>query len=178
MTERKPPDMSFPSWVDKQINEAAERGAFDNLPGAGKPLPKSDEADAGQAWLRDYLRREGVPTEEMLPIPLKLRKEIERLAETVHVLRSEQEVREVVAELNERITNWRRMPIGPPIFVPLADEEAMVGRWRAGQPVAQSDASRADAGHQAGDGQPARRRWWRRLGRRRSAASASASRRP
>ncbi|MGH3204980.1 MAG: DUF1992 domain-containing protein, partial [Streptosporangiaceae bacterium] len=89
MTERKPPDLSFTSWIDRQINEAAERGAFDNLPGAGKPLPKRTDADAAQAWLRDYLRREGVSADELLPTPLKLRKETERLAETVQDLRSE-----------------------------------------------------------------------------------------
>jgi Domain of unknown function (DUF1992) len=47
MTERKPPDLSFTSWIDRQINEAAERGAFDNLPGAGKPLPDAGFAAAG-----------------------------------------------------------------------------------------------------------------------------------
>ncbi|HUA42024.1 MAG TPA: DUF1992 domain-containing protein, partial [Streptosporangiaceae bacterium] len=39
MTERKPHDVTFRSWIDQQISEAEERGAFDNLPGAGKPLP-------------------------------------------------------------------------------------------------------------------------------------------
>jgi hypothetical protein len=135
MTERKPTGMSFRTWIDEQISSAAERGAFDNLPGAGKPLPKRDEADDGQAWLRDYLRREGVPADVLLPTPLKLRKESARLAETVPALRSEQDVREVVAELNHRIMEWRRIPIGPPIFVPLVDEEAMVASWRAGQPT-------------------------------------------
>ena len=61
MTERKPPGISFTSWIDRQINEAAKRGAFDNLPGAGKPLPKRE--DDGEAWLREYLRREGVSAE-------------------------------------------------------------------------------------------------------------------
>jgi hypothetical protein len=28
----------FESWIDRQIREATERGEFDNLPGAGKPL--------------------------------------------------------------------------------------------------------------------------------------------
>ena len=28
MTERKPPEISFASWIDQQINEAAERGAL------------------------------------------------------------------------------------------------------------------------------------------------------
>jgi Domain of unknown function (DUF1992) len=132
MTERKPAGMSFTSWIDQQISEAMERGAFDNLPGAGKPLPKRD--DDTEAWLMEWLRREGVSTEEMLPTPLKLRKQSARLAENVHELRSEQAVREVVGELNERIMNWRKLPLGPPIFVPLVDEEKMVAAWRDAQP--------------------------------------------
>jgi hypothetical protein len=130
MAERKPPEMSFTSWVDKQINEAAERGAFDNLPGAGKPLPKRPGTDDGQAWLRDYLRREGVSAEELLPTPLRLRKEIERLTETVQDLHSEQEVRELTAGLNRRILEWRRIPVGPPLFLPLLDADALVDTWR------------------------------------------------
>ncbi len=130
VTERKPPGMSFPSWIDQQINEAMERGAFDDLPGAGQPLPNRGDKDAAQAWLREYVRREGVPSEELLPTPLRLRKERERLAETVQDLPSEQQVRAVVGELNQRIMKWRRFPSGPPIFVPLVDEEAMVARWR------------------------------------------------
>jgi len=39
MTERKPPGVSWESWFDEQIRRAREDGAFDNLPGAGKPLP-------------------------------------------------------------------------------------------------------------------------------------------
>ena len=158
MTERKPTGMSFSTWIDEQISAAAERGAFDNLPGAGKPLPKRDEADDGQAWLRDYLRREGVSADVLLPTPLKLRKESARLAETVHALRSEQDVREVVAELNQRIMEWRRIPIGPPIFVPLVDEEAMVATWRGAQP-APADETSAPAAPAARRKRP---QWWRR----------------
>ncbi len=43
MTERKPPGVSFETWIDKQIREAADRGEFDNLPGAGKPIPDLDK---------------------------------------------------------------------------------------------------------------------------------------
>jgi hypothetical protein len=71
----------------------------------------------------------------MLPAPLRLRKEIERLEETARDLRSEQEVREAVRELNQRIMDWRRAPFGPPVFVPLADEEKMVGAWRGARPA-------------------------------------------
>ena len=133
MTERKPPGISFTSWIDRQISEAAERGAFDDLPGAGQPLPKRADADDGQAWLRDYLHREGVSAEELLPTPLRLRKEIERLTETVRELRSEQEVRDVAADLNRRIIQWRRIPEGPPVYVPLVNADLLVSRWRDGQ---------------------------------------------
>src|SRR6267142_1481477 len=123
MTERKPREMTFASWVDQQVSEAAERGAFDNLPGAGKPISRRGGTDG---WLQDYLRREGVSADELLPTPLRLRKEIERLTETVQDLRSEDEVREVVKGLNRRIAEWRRIPDGPPVYVRLVDEEATV----------------------------------------------------
>ena len=164
MTERKPSGMNFTSWIDEQILNAAERGLFDNLPSAGKPLPDPGDEDFGQAWLRDYVRREGVPAEEMLPTPLRLRKDIERLGERVPHLRSEQQVRKTVAELNERIMDWRRLPLGPPIFVRLVDEELMVSRWREAQRADPADAGRPAVAASAWP------RWWRRL-RRRSAVT-------
>jgi hypothetical protein len=161
MTERKPPEMSFPSWIDQQIAEAERRGAFDNLPGAGKPIPDRGEADYLQLWLRDYLAREGVSAEELLPTPLKLRKEIERLAGTVQEVRSEQEVRETVRDLNRRIMEWRLSPVGPPIFVPLVDEEKAVGGWRDRQAARRPSPPPADAGGAA----PVTAGWRRRLAR-------------
>jgi Domain of unknown function (DUF1992) len=177
MTERKPPNMSFPSWIDQQIAEAEKRGAFDNLPGTGKPLPNLGEGDYGQAWLRDYLRREGVSSEEFLPTPLKLRKQRERLAENVHHLRSEEEVRDAVKELNRLIVDARRNPEGLAIFVPLVNQEEMVARWRAAHEAKPASsaadtapgagtAPEAGAGAGAGTGAtaegvtPSRRGWW------------------
>jgi hypothetical protein len=172
MTERKPPEISFTSWIDQQINEAAERGAFDNLPGAGKPLPKGETG--GDAWLRNYLAREGVAAEELLPTPLRLRKERERLAETVSELRTEAEVREVVRDLNRRIMEWRRIPTGPSIFLSLVGEEAMVSRWRQAQsaPAATPATPPATlARPRASEPERSRPRWWLRLGRRRRPAA-------
>jgi hypothetical protein len=157
MTERKPPEMSFASWIDQQISEATERGAFDNLPGAGKPLPRRGSGD--QVWLREYLRREGVAAEELLPTPLKLRKEIERLTETVQDLRTEQEVRDVIRGLNRRIIEWRRIPLGPSIFLPLVGEETMVRTWRDRRSALPSPAPATPRTRQA---EPPRPRWWHR----------------
>jgi hypothetical protein len=134
MTERKPRGMSFTSWIDQQIADAEKRGVFDDLPGAGKPLDLKRDGgpDYGQAWMRDYARREGVSPEEFLPTPLRLRREVERLTDSVADMSSEDEVREVTGELNRRILEWRRIPVdGPPIFVPLVSKAEMVDRWRA-----------------------------------------------
>lgn len=164
MTERKPPGMKFTPWIDQQIGEAERRGAFDDLPGAGKPIPvRREDADYGQAWLRDYARREGVSADEMLPEPLRLRKEIERLTETLPELGSEREVREAATELNRRILEWRKIPVGPPVFVPLLDVETLAGRWRearAAGPARQPAPAPSPAPARAPE--PKRRRWWRR----------------
>jgi hypothetical protein len=159
MTERKPAGISFGSWIDQQIGEAAERGAFDDLPGAGKPLPKRNQLE-GETWVREWVTREGGSPEDCLPTPLKLRKEIERLADAVPGLRSEDEVREAVSELNERIRQWRCLPLGPPIFVPLVDEHTMISKWTKAhaRPVTPEPTA-----HPAALAEPrqARRRPWR-----------------
>jgi hypothetical protein len=164
MTERKPQGMSFRSWIDQQISEATERGAFDNLRGTGKPLRFRGDPDDPDAWALDWVRRSGVPAEELLPTPLRLRKQAAQLAESVPEFSSEQEVRDAVAELNDRIMEWRKLPIGPPIFVRLVDSEAMIAKWRAERP--EPPAATAEPVTQPGDAEVeadrGRRRWWRR----------------
>ena len=169
MTERKPQGMSFTSWIDQQIADAERRGVFDNLPGAGKPLPDRGDEDFGQSWLRQWVQREGVPVDEMLPPPLRLRKKRELLARRAPGMRSEQDVRDAVAALNQEIMEWRRIPVGPPIFVPLVDEDAMVGLWRDAYPAAPppgeaTDAAPAGRTSDGPDAGPGRSRgpWWRR----------------
>ena len=154
MTERKPPGTGFETWVDKQIREAMDRGEFDNLPGAGKPIPDLDKSDE-LWWIRQKMRREGVTLESALPTSLRLRKEIERLPETVRTLRTEQAVRDVVAELNRRILDWLLVPSGPQVILQPVTVEDVIEQWRAGRPPPPEPADPPPTG-------PARARWWRR----------------
>ena len=172
MTERKPQGMSFTSWIDQQILDAQRRGVFDDLPGAGKPLnlKPGNGGDYGQQWVQDYARREGVPPEEFLPTPLRLRREIEKLAEAVPDMRGEDEVREAVGDLNRRILEWRKFADGPPIYVRLVSKDAMLGIWREahearGARVTQeADEPAAGASAVAAEGKRRRSRsGWRRL---------------
>jgi hypothetical protein len=164
--------MGFTSWVDQQIADAERRGVFDDLPGAGKPLNlKPTGGDYGEAWVRDYARREGVQPEEFLPTPLLLRREIERLNEAVGGFRSEAEIREVAGDINRRIVEWRRIPVGPPIHVRLVNADDLVARWRAAQAARAARPATGGAGGtrpQAPEPPQASRessswrlRWWR-----------------
>lgn len=130
MTERKPPEVTFESWVDRQIRLAQERGDFDDLPGAGKPIPGGSIEDE-QWWVTGYLQRENLPTDALLPTPLQLRRQVEKLPEAVRGLTAEIEVRDAVAELNRQIVDWIRAPTGPQIPVATVDADEVVAQWRA-----------------------------------------------
>lgn len=128
MTERKPLRATFESWVETQIRAAYERGEFENLAGAGKPIPSRAGEDW---WVRGYLEREGLSADALLPEPLRLRKDIERLPQAVRAVRSEREVREEVARLNGRIAAWLRNPSGPQVPIGRVDVDEIVAAWRA-----------------------------------------------
>jgi hypothetical protein len=129
MTERKPPGVSFETWVDAQIREARERGEFDNLPGAGKPIPDLDGQHDEMWWLRQMLQRENL---SFTPPALALRKAVEDLFSSLHKLPTERAVRTVVEELNARIRELNRTPPmdGPPSTLMRLDVDDVVARWR------------------------------------------------
>jgi hypothetical protein len=143
----------YESVIDQQIRKAEERGDFADLPGKGKPLPGLDGPDDENWWVKGWIQREGVPSDALLPTPLQLRKEAERLPETVRDLPTEEAVRAAVSELNRRIAEWVRAPSGPAVPVRRVDPEAIVQGWR--------DARSAPPPTPAPPA-PTRRRWWRR----------------
>ncbi|WP_326795050.1 DUF1992 domain-containing protein [Streptomyces sp. NBC_01808] len=131
MTERKPPGVSFESWIDRQIREAAERGGFDDLPGKGKPLADLDRPYDELWWVKAKMAREQLSA---LPPSLAVRKEAEAALTAVTSARSEKEVREIVAEVNEKIRAAHRAPaVGPPLKLAPLDADTLVREWREGR---------------------------------------------
>jgi DnaJ-like protein len=119
----------FESWIDRQIREAQERGAFDNLPGAGKPIEGLGEDRDPDWWTKRLIEREQLTMP--LPTSLALRKERQDIRATLAAERSEQAVRDLVADLNTRILNARRRAVdGPPVVVRTVDEEQALAEWR------------------------------------------------
>jgi Domain of unknown function (DUF1992) len=120
----------YETAIDRQLREAAERGEFDNLSGTGKPLPDHGQEYEDDWWVKDWLQREGA-TAGVIPPTLALRRDVEDLEEKVDRLRTEPEVREHVAELNERLRKaWVGLMDGPPVALPPRDADAVVAGWR------------------------------------------------
>ncbi len=135
MTERKPPGMTWETWIDRQIREGMEQGSFDNLPGTGRPLPGLDRPRDEMWWVRDKLRREQL---SYLPPTLAVRKELEDTLAEVGRATRESEVRELVEAINTRIRRVNATATaGPPSTVVPLDVDDVLTRWRS---------ARADAG--------------------------------
>jgi hypothetical protein len=121
--------MGWERIAENRIREAMQAGEFDNLPGAGKPIPGLKDADPNW-WVKGLLEREKIPAP--LPPALALRREVQDLPETLRDCRSEAAVREIVDDLNRRILALRRRPPdGPPVFVRTVDPDEAVREWRA-----------------------------------------------
>ncbi len=132
MTDRKPPGVGFGTWVEHKIREAAERGAFDNLPGAGKPIPDLDKPHDELWWVRQKLRRENLT---YLPPTIALRRDAEDALAAASQAGSEDEVRRIVAAINRRIVEGnRKAASGPPLNLAPLDVERVVRTWRERRP--------------------------------------------
>ncbi len=154
-----------PRWespVEKAIREAQERGEFDNLPGAGKPLQDLGDTDDPMWWLRKYVEREQLDLTGALPPALQLRKEAASYPEVLADLRTEEAVRHVLEDFNARVRRERLRPPDrgmPQLLAPTVDVDAMVERWQALR--AASQPADVDPPVTSGQARP-RRRWWRR----------------
>jgi hypothetical protein len=128
--ERRPAE-PLESYVERQIREAQEDGAFDGLPGAGRPLPFVDKPHDPMDWWRKKLEREKL---SILPESLAIHREVEKVLEELPRLRSEARVRERLEALNARIRKVNRTATeGPPTTVAPLDVEVVVRRWRDGR---------------------------------------------
>jgi Domain of unknown function (DUF1992) len=128
MTDRKPPGVGFETWVERQIREATERGEFDNLPGAGKPIPDLDKPHDELWWVRQKLRREDLA---YLPPTIALRKQAEEALRAAAEAASEAEVRRIVADINAKIVEGnRKAASGPPLNLTPFDVDRVLRDWR------------------------------------------------
>ena len=128
MTERKPPGKSWESWFEELIRQAEAEGAFQDLPGAGKPLPDLDKPYDPDWWVKQLVRRERV---SVLPPALELLRKVETELAAIRTLSSETEVRRRLTALNAAIAKVNASATeGPPTRLATLDVEALVAEWR------------------------------------------------
>ena len=131
MTDRKPAGATWESWIDRQVRRAREHGAFDDLPGAGRPIPELDKPFDQQWWVRDKLRREDL---SYMSPSVALRKEAHDALQAARQAGSEAEVRRIVADINEKIREANRKGIrGPSLMLMPYDVERVVRAWKRGR---------------------------------------------
>ncbi|BDZ41779.1 hypothetical protein GCM10025865_10780 [Paraoerskovia sediminicola] len=162
-------------WVERQIQAAMERGEFDDLPLAGKPIPGLDSHDPDW-WVKKLVEREQISG--VAPEAIQLRKDDAALDEALDELLTAQDVRAAVEEFDVRVVAARRqLTGGPPVVTPTRDPDVEVERWlerRQARSLARRAAGSGGAGstgtggsgRAGGSGRSVERdgprRWWRR----------------
>jgi hypothetical protein len=140
-------------WVDLQIQQAVERGDFDELPGYGKPLESLGSDHDPDWWIKKLIEREHITG--VLPPALQLRKDDAELDALLDGISAESDARRELEDFNERVRKALYQPLGgPPLVTQQRDVEAELDAWRVRR------AARAAALPPAPEPQPRRRRWF------------------
>lgn len=150
-------------WVDLHVRMAIERGEFEHLPGAGKPIPDLDGTHDPDWWVKKLIAREQITG--VLPPALQLRKEDAALDALLDQESTAQGVRRVITDFNARIIEARRQLLGgPPVITATRDVEEEIARWqqRRAERRERLRHQRTTGSETAKEDSSQRRRWWRR----------------
>ena len=129
MPDRVPEQkLDWDTLAEQRIREAQAAGQFENLPGFGQPIPGLDQPHDELWWVKEKLKREQLSS---LPPALEIRLDVERTLKRVAALHAEEQVRETIRSLNERIRKASLGPVwGPPVDVVPLDVDEVVAQWR------------------------------------------------
>lgn len=137
------------AYVETVIQQAIRRGEFDDLPGAGKPLPGVNGRHDPDWWIRRKIESERLTG--LGPPALTLRTEDAALDDRLDGMHREEDVRAAIDDFNVRVKEARRQLLGgPPVVTQLRDPDDAVRAWRerrlerARRLAAEQDRRRAD----------------------------------
>jgi DnaJ homolog subfamily C member 28 len=101
----KPKDgQSWESWIDGQIQEAAARGAFEDLPGRGRPLDLSSNPYALDQELAFKILKDAGCAPEWIELDKAIRNRVERARLSLSRSRAWRDIR--LAELGGQTDSW------------------------------------------------------------------------
>jgi hypothetical protein len=103
----------FQKIVEKRIQEALERGDFDDLPGRGKPIEIEDDSMVPEDLRLAYkvLKNAGC-----LPPELQLKKEIRQMEDLLESIPDEREKYRQIKKINYRIMKLNLMGKKSPLL--------------------------------------------------------------
>lgn len=78
----------FEHIAERKIREAQQQGEFDNLPGAGKPLPEEDQSSIPEDLRLAY---KILKNASCLPLEMEMQKEILPLQDLLHTVTDDNE---------------------------------------------------------------------------------------
>lgn len=117
------------AYVETVIQQAIRRGEFDDLPGAGKPLPGVNGRHDPDWWIRRKIESERLTG--LGPPALTLRTEDAALDDRLDGMHREADVRAAIDDFNVRVKEARRQLLGgPPVVTQLRDPDDAVRAWR------------------------------------------------
>lgn len=92
--------------AEERIAEAIRKGEFDNLPGAGKPLPPDDMDSVPEELRVSYklLKNAG-----MIPEEMQLRKEMITLGDLISVCQDDNERKKLQGELSAKKLRYQSL---------------------------------------------------------------------
>jgi DnaJ family protein C protein 28 len=99
---RKPRD--WDNWIDQQIREAQERGAFDDLPGKGRPLDLTPNPFAQDRELAFKILKDAGYAPDWIELDKAIRGKLERVRADLSTSREWRQAR--LAELGQRTDSW------------------------------------------------------------------------
>ena len=120
--------MSWESWIDLQIRVAQEQGAFDNLPGAGKPLPDHGQPYDPMWWVKHLRSASDSPCCRRRS---SWRARWRRSSPPSTSCLTRATVRRRIDALNVEIARLNATAVeGPPTRLYKLDVDQVVARWR------------------------------------------------
>lgn len=129
--QRKPPGLDWETWIDRLIRQAQERGEFADNSLHGKPIPSLGKRRPDDWFAQSLMAREGL---EQLPKTIRVRKNLDRALEAIAAADDEDEVRRIVADINEQILDVnRKAASGPPSNMMPLNLDRVLATWLAGR---------------------------------------------
>ncbi len=103
----------FQKIVEKRIQEALERGEFDDLPGQGKPIQIEDDSGVPEDLRLAY---KVLKNANCLPPELQLRKEIRQMEDLLDSIPDEKEKYRQIKKINYKIMKLNLMGKRSPLL--------------------------------------------------------------